>query len=508
MNTRGFTKTALVAAMMITAFGVMPQQASGSGPRCAPDDRPEPALQGEVPLTARLNGDAAPGYWCNLELVGHFGKRGMAAFDTFRNCAYYGDNLSIDVDSGVVVLDVSDPRHPIETAHLTARAMHTPGESLRVNQARGLLVADYYTPAPFVTPSIASDGAPDGLNIHRALAVYDVSGDCAHPKLLADVLIPGQTGHEGCFQPDGMIYYMSNYSITPIDLSDPTHPTPLSKPWNLITDLRPVGFHGCSISEDGTRGYFMDVYNSRMVILDTSQVHARVRGAQPRVVSTFAWPDAPLHILQSDVAISYVGRPYVLLWSEARIPKTCTPGQPTFGYPMIIDVSDATRPIVVGKMRSEVVLPKNCAKVTGEGTIQSRGVAKGGTFNLLVLSPGFGYDSHYCTPDRLHDPTLVACAQEGSGLRIYDVRNPRAPREIASYNTGTVGRRSPTLDWAVARPVLRRDLGQVWWVTVMDGFHAARFRDGMWPFPGDSTCPPGYDYFRAQYDLAYQACKA
>jgi hypothetical protein len=500
--------TALLCAVLVVAFGVLPRQASGSRPECGPGDRPEPALQGQVPLTERLNGNAEPGYWCNLEVVGHFKSRGYGTFDTYRNCAYYADNVSVEIDSGVVVLDVSDPSRPIKTAHLTARAMRTPGESLRVNQARGLLVSDYYTPFPFITPTIAANGSLNRPGIHHALAVYDVSRDCAHPTLLADVLIPAALGHEGCFEPDGMVYYMSNYSITPIDLTDPAHPKPISKPMNLSADLRPIGSHGCSISDDGTRGYFMDVYNSRMVILDTSQIQARIPGAQPRVVSTFAWPDAPFHILQSTVPVSYGGRPYVLLWSEARLPKICTPGNPTFGYPMIIDVSDELHPVVVGKMKSEVVLPKNCAKVVGEGTVQTRGASKGGTFNLLILSPGFGYDSHYCTPDRLHDPTIVACAQEGSGLRVYDVRNPRAPREIAYYNTATASRTDPTLDWAVARPVIRRDLGQVWWVTVMEGFRTATFRGELWPFPGDPACPPGYDYFRAQYDLVYAACKA
>jgi hypothetical protein len=158
-------------------------------------------------------------------------------------------------------------------------------------------------------------------------------------------------------------------------------------------------------------------------------------------------------------------------------------------------------------MQTEVVLPKNCAKVMADATFQMRGVQRGDPFNFF-LTTLFGYDSHYCTPDRLRDPTIVACAQLGSGLRVWDVRNPTNPKEIAYYNTGTVSRGRPNLDWAQARPVIRRDLGQIWWATWYGGFHIAQFRSGVWPFPGDPACPPGYDYFRAQYDLDYQACKA
>src|SRR5687768_4735607 len=37
---------------------------------CGPDARPEPGLQGQVPLADQLSGDAALGYRCNLAEVG------------------------------------------------------------------------------------------------------------------------------------------------------------------------------------------------------------------------------------------------------------------------------------------------------------------------------------------------------------------------------------------------------------------------------------------------------
>lgn len=493
----------ITAILAIAMTGLQQATPARSAPECDPNDRPEPALQGQVPQSERLSGEAADGYRCNLDIVGELRSVASANFETYQNCAYYSDNGSGLRDAGVIVLDVSDPTHPVQTAYLTSRAMRWPGESLRVNQARGLLVADHYSPIGQPTPFFSADGTPEGPENHRALAVYDVSKDCAHPKLLADVIMPSAYGHEGCFQPDGMIYYMSAVTITPIDLTDPANPKQLSVPWQPSVPL-PAFFHGCSISDDGTRGYFTDAHNNQMLVVDTTAIQARRTGAQPRVIGMFP---TPFELEQSTVPLSYGGRLHVLLFSEAKYPpKVCVPGQPNFGYQRIIDVSDEQHPVEVSAIQTEVVRPENCAKVAADASLELRGVEKGDPFNIFITGL-FGYDSHYCTPDRLHDPTIVACAQLGSGLRVYDIRDPRSPEEVAYYNTGTLSRGDPTLDWAQARPVIRRDLGQVWWVTWFGGFHVAQFRAGVWPFPGDEPCPPGYDYFRAQYDLVYQACK-
>jgi hypothetical protein len=297
-----------------------------------------------------------------------------------------------------------------------------------------------------------------------------------------------------------MVYYMaSQFTITPIDLTDPTDPTQLSEPWDL-------GAHDCSISDDGTRGYFPDPINAEMLIVDTSEAQARIPGAQPRIVGRFPTPNQEWQ--QETVPLTYDGHPYVLLWTEAKTaPHLCNPGQMNFGHPRIVDVADEAHPVEVSKLLTEVMLPQNCPQVVGDVSFQRLGVDQADP-GYPFASSIFVYDSHMCTPDRLHDPTIAACAQLGSGLRVYDIRDPHAPSEIAYFHTGTVSATDPTLDWAFARPVIRRDLGQVWWVTHLGGFHVAKFREGVWPFEGDETCPPGYDYFRAQYDLVYQACKA
>jgi hypothetical protein len=79
--------------------------------------------------------------------------------------------------------------------------------------------------------------------------------------------------------------------------------------------------------------------------------------------------------------------------------------------------------------------------------------------------------------------------------------------DAARYNPGTIGPADETVDWALARPVIRRDLGQIWFVTTFGGFRAVEFEAGLWPNAGDA-CPLGHDDFQAQYDPGYDACRA
>jgi len=473
--------------------------------RCGPDDRPETGLQGQVPWPDRLSGRAAQGYSCNLRLVARHQDNGFANLDSYKNCAYYTDNEGGQVVEGDgVVLDLSDPARPVETARLGARAMGNGGESLRVNQARGLLVSDHYN---------AGNGAAP-LDIYRTLAVYDVSKDCRKPELLADVVMPTAEGHEGCFSPDGMVYYMASLeTITPIDLSDPRHPKQLSEPW-----LFPI--HGCSISDDGTRGYFArigltDPAIGGVLVVDTSQAQARMADAVPKGVGFHPTPDGLVQ--QSTIPLSYGGRPYVFNWPEgvllapsagARSSQCGDPGAvATFAYPRIIDVADERKPREVSKLLKEVDLPENCAAVAGDDTHHTLGLDQGDAFWRLV-STLFLYDAHYCRTDRQHDPTIVGCVEFASGLRVFDIRDPKAPKEIAYYNPGTAGATDPTVDFILSPPIIRRDLGQIWVVSLLKGFHVLEFRDGVWPFKDADPCPGGYDYAADQYDLGYRACLA
>ncbi len=489
---------AALAAAVICAVGASPAAAK-SPAVCGPNDKVETGLQGQIPLADRLTGRSGEGYNCNLDEIGAFAGTAFANFDTYENCAYYSDTIGLySAEGGTVVLDVSDPRAPKQTDYLTAGATRNAGESLRVHPKRGLLVADRYT--------ISGIARLDDPGSPRQLAVYDISGDCRKPKLLADVVMPSAVGHEGCFQADGMVYYMaSTDTITPIDLSDPRNPKQLSEP-------RPFGVHGCSTSADGKRGYFADIGLGRLLIADTSQVQQRRPDAAITPVGELYLADNGGQ--QSTIPLSYDGKPHLLNWSEFRkLGSQCIPGESTvsnFGYPVIVDLSDETRPKEVSKLQTEVMLPENCATVLADGVfLNPDGLAAGDVFPTIG-SRVFLYDSHYCSVDRVVDPTITACSSFGSGVRVYDIRDPAKPKEIAYYNAGTVSTpdgSATVANAAVARPVIRSDLGQIWFPDAYKGFHVVQFRDGVWPFKDQDPCPAD-DVYLAQYDLGYEDCRA
>jgi hypothetical protein len=491
-------RLALIGVAVGLAFAAPPAAHAASPAKCGPNDKPETGLQGQVPIADRESGRAVAGYTCNLTEVGFMKSSSFANFDTYKNCAYYSDTIgAFNAEGGTVVVDVSDPRHPVQTAYLTERAAANAGESLRVNTKRKLLVADRY----YLAAGASNYDDPDA---NRSLDVYDLSEDCRKPQLLADVVMPSALGHEGCFQPDGMVYYMaSTNNITPIDLSDPRHPKQLSEPQDL-------GIHGCSTSADGKRAYLADIGIGRLAIADTSEVAARKPNAQIKVIGEVPTPQNVGQ--QSTIPLFYGGHPYLLDWSEyAALGKPCSsrPDRETnFGYPQLVDIADDTHPKVVSKIFNEVTLPENCAAVSADSaSFPTNGVNKGDVFSV-VGSRVFLYDSHYCSVDRTHDPTIAACASFGSGIRVYDIRNPGAPREIGYFNPGMADAPGGAVANAtVGRPVIRTDLRQIWFADIAKGFYTVQFRDGVWPFPGQDPCPHP-DRYQAQYDLTYKACRA
>ena len=454
---------------------------------CQPGDTLETGLQGQVPLADRIDGTAARGYTCNLTLVGghsdfsipidltHNKTAAWGTLDTYASCAYYGQSSAMGVTD---VVDASDPAHPVETATLSTSAMKNPWESLRVNQRRGLLVADYNSSPP--------------------LDIYDVATDCRHPHLIISTAMPTAQGHEGWFEPDGMVYYMScdcTGGVWPIDLTDPAHPRELGQWTNLAT------IHGGSVSSDGMRGYFCQQgidfatgSQDALLIVDTSDVALRKPHPQARILATLPWPDNAG--CQSTYPVSYAGHPYVIQYGETTNPETrhCANNPVTnFSAPRIIDIADERHPRVVSNLMLEVDDPANC------GLVQPDYSARSVSFVPQLGAGGalFMYDAHHCSPDRLQDPTILVCAQFLAGLRVYDIRDPAQPRELAYRNMGTVSVTDQSVDDTISRPVVWTDRGVVLFTSEFSGLHVARFEAGLFPLSGPGSCS---EYFYAQYN--------
>jgi hypothetical protein len=434
---------------------------------CRPGDRPETGLQGRVPPVDTATGRAAQGYNCNLELVGRFTSGSGATFEAFGNCAYYGKGSDV---TATQVLDVSDPAHPADSGLLTTPAMLSPWESLRVNAKRKLLVADHWRLSP-------QDMGLDGY-----LDIYDVSGDCARPRLISSTDLSPAKGHEGWFSPDGMTYFMSTTgpdgakTVFPVDIADPAHPKVLAS-WAF-----PSQTHGGSTTEDGTRTYICQQQSppkDALLVVDTSELAARRADPQAHLLAQVPLDDNQW--CQAAYRVTYDGRPFLIQYGEHSGAADCSHSNDNwanFGYPRIFDLADERHPKLVSTALLEVDLPKHCAGVTGEGALN-----------------GLGYSVHHCSPDRLYNPTILACAYFGAGMRVLDIRNPYHPVEIGYYNPGTTA-----VVGTGARPVVLAERHEIWFVNDVQGFFVVRFEDGIWPFEGSARCPEFDDYFYAQYN--------
>ena len=469
----------LAAALSLLALALPGQSAGAAGiyagptPQipCGPGSLPETGIQGRVPLAEVESGRAAKGYRCNTVQVGHFGATG--GFQVHRyvdksghDCAYFDSTLLFPKDAaanaaeglGVYVMDMKDPAHPVHTASLSTPAMLSPHESLRVNQTRGLLAADMGYPS-------TNPGFVD---------VYDISKDCLHPTLASSTPL-GILGHESAFAPDGKTFYVSStggHTLTAVDLTDPAVPS-------IVWTTFDYSAHGMSISDDGNRLYMADTGNDGLTILDVTQVQKRVSNPSVPEVSRLTWPE--VSIPQNALPITIRGKPYIVEVDEYTNKTLATPtGIPSelntysadakVGAARIIDISNEKAPKVISNMRLAV------NQTPARATDQRKDPG--------AESPTQGYAGHYCAVPTRTDPTIVACSFIVSGLRVFDIKDPVHPKEIAYFNgpvlPGPVpappGGIPPVRDgaFAMSAPAFVPDRNEIWYTDGNSGFYVVR----------------------------------
>jgi hypothetical protein len=454
---------------------------------CGRMDRTETGLQGQTTPDERSSGRSERGYNCNLELVGQFQGEGAFSQDGpafLDNCAYYAtENRSGQKKPGVVVLDVSDPRHPQPTAYLDdTPAGRNPHETLKVNEARKLL-------------AVAENNGPN-------FAVYDLSADCRHPVLKSSITLPGSQAHMGGWAPDGKTYYVGQNNrgiggtLPVVDVSDPSNPK-LLLAWKFTGDGRP---HDVNLNASGTRlyagqpGTFGNTGSSvgadGLVILDVSDLQARRPDPQIRILGKLFWDDQGQ--VEQMFPFTKNGRQYVVSTDESGgaggaggLKAACDRGASPYGYPQIIDITDETKPALVSKLRLEVNDPASCR-------------------TLLTDPPDTGggspvYNAERCNADRATNPTMLVCAFQNGGLRVFDIRDLSRPREIAYFKPPAVRKAvlpgSGSWTQAVDRTYDKisgfarfkkvpangtrgREM-QIWFVSDGNGFQVVRFSDAF-----------------------------
>jgi hypothetical protein len=502
---------------------------------CGQSDHSEQAggaLQGQVPAALRASG--FEGFNCNLELIGQvrgdganwqsdefreqrdgFGEHGGGSGEhrgdgrgngnrVDHTCAYHGTAFTTAgrTHVGVPVIDMTNPGAPVPTSFLTSISMLDPWESLKVNTPRGLLGADN-----------AHNGA-GGPEVD----VYDISVDCRFPQLLTSQAVGTGTdggvvaniqpplGHEGSWSPDGLTYYRSdivNATYHAIDASDPTRLKEIA-----FYDLRigllssAITAHGLSISDDGNRAYVAVLgapaagfdpstpATNGFAVLDTSDVQARRPNAQIKLISTFLYKDGS--VSQHTIPVKIKGKPYIIQvdeggsggGSQAGWQSACAAGVPLFPMAHIVDISNEAKPTQVSELILEMNDPANCDQVLPD---------------IVGLSI-FTYGTHYCSVDNRENATTLACDEFNSGIRVFDIRDPARPKEIAYYNppsltTGSPGSnhvsfgqwRAGGPDWCSAQLHMDADKGTIWTTCQDHGLLSLKFTNGAWPFRESST---------------------
>jgi hypothetical protein len=302
----------------------------------------------------------------------------------------------VNGSDGTSVIKVAADGKPTVTKTLTQVGFTSNWESMKASPVSGLLV---------------------GVKSNEGgMGVFDLTADCANPAFKAATDLGG-IGHSGNFGPDGTIYYASSMytsTVYAVDLADPLHPSVLT------TDFGGIGTHDLNVSADGRRGYFTNpsllsgLGTGSAAIMDLTEIQTRKANPKATLIKQWSWPDG--NTSQYTIPISIRGRPHLIISEEMGSGNCINPEKPIWGYARIFDISDEQNPKLVSLLKTEAQDPEFCASP------------------LQSTSPPFGVGTHYCNVDRLEDPRVVACGIWEGGVRIYDIRNPWRPTEVAYFD--------------------------------------------------------------------------
>jgi hypothetical protein len=329
----------------------------------------------------------------NTTLVAHVDTAGGGQVWVDGTTLYIGH---MSAPHGTTIVDVADPRSPRVLATLDI----PPGwHSHKVRVANGTMIVNHERLGP------GGDASFGG-----GLGIYDVS-DPARPVLRSKWATAGAGVHRFSF--DGRYAYISptveGYSgniVMILDLADPAQPQEAGRWWlpgqwtaggeePAITDGRGPRCH--HPLRRGDRLY-VSYWQHGGAILDISDM------AHPRTIAridTSASFPHPTHTLLA-VPEPLKGRRVMVVADEdvdARWPSA-----PAFLW--IYDITNETAPVPIGTFQVEGVDPDGAPQPPMTGCHQ---------------------------PSERFNGTIVPCAWFAQGLRLLDISDPFAPKEIGSY---------------------------------------------------------------------------
>jgi hypothetical protein len=525
MTSAVWRRSTLAAGVVLSAIVVSQARAWDNSPltdpvvlhnyRCGAHDLPERGIQGDVPKADQKDGRAKQGYNCGLELVGFTPLDKTANGRDSRpnananmawagKCAYVsGSTASLfnppvvtsaptaqKTGPGIAVVDVHDPAHPKMVKILRMPGGVSTSETINAitrPDGTGVLVVGQYGNDPKSYSKPMDIYTYNTRDAHCA-DLHHVPNP-AHPQKLATYYWP-QNIHNLTVTPDGKYVY-ATLPIAAVDLRDMWHHIHSPKAASYIryvgdlndsiggapegvgpqNDIIPPGsepIHPQLVTDNSHEAW---ATNDRTVYLGGQQAAGDIftivndgawlasDGAKPATVVS-QWAGRGHSIRTATIR----GHHYLLHSEESPFGTgySCVPqvANPFAGpaQPFLTNIDDPAHPKTVAEMGLQINEPLNCPTQLADGEDDS---------------------VHYHDVDNAAHTHFVMASMWNAGIRVFDVRNPAKPAEVAYFNPADVaGPGQATLldhTWGHIHYDARH--GEIWFASANGGFFVVRIED-------------------------------
>ncbi|HEX2086910.1 MAG TPA: hypothetical protein VHF89_14615 [Solirubrobacteraceae bacterium] len=399
------------------ALAALPQPPAGTRPA---------SLQSVLP--------SAPG---GFELVGHepLRNRGMnAALAVHGDYVYIGSRTDgPEPNTGVMVVDVSDPANPEIVHEIRQPEQANPGETsreLRVLPDKGLLIVLNHACSELIH-GCASPSQSGRSYVTSNYRFYDITGENAARPRLVSTYLPSrnapQTPHEffiwtDPLRPSRVLMYQTtpstdasgreNLIVTDISKAREGEFPELER-WTtqIGNPQRDNRLHSLTVSYDGRRAY-LAYLGGGFLVADTSDFAEGKPAPQVRLVTPVDkrvfWTDPGAHS-----AIKVPGTTFAMTTDEVygRLGGVLDDHGCPWGWVRMIDVTREDAPVVT----SEYKLPVNEESYCDDVSPQRENFAS--------------YSSHNPTLTR----NLALLTWHSAGLQAIDLSDPARPAPAAEY---------------------------------------------------------------------------
>ena len=206
-------------------------------------------------------------------------------------------------------------------------------------------------------------------------------------------------------------------------------------------------------------------------ILDVSDIQDRKANPEVTTLSSLTWSGGS--IPQVAEPFTRNGHRYLLEVDEFvdlfSVQGLTNLQESPVGAARIIDVDDPRHPRVVSNIRLAV----HQSDVHAGKQLQDPG----------AWFPAQGYAAHYCGMPTRKSPKFAGCSMILSGLRLFDIRDVRHPREVGYFNKPGVREEKLTVfgtgAYAMSQPAWDPANSSVWYTDTNSGFYVVRLTNGV-----------------------------